>query len=171
MKNQLILIILGLLISTGCYVQNKYPEGVSKVRGEQFKIEYTGLENDRIVVYNLKGKLAQGEPISDKPYALRLKREDIHFDITAAKTIIREILKPKAKELRQSEDFPLVILHFERTGKLTDISYGFKKGTLVSLKDIAKIDARLRRTIRATYTGITYKDYKLLMYSLGIIQF
>jgi len=171
MKKQLFLLILSLLISTGCYAQNKFPEGISKVKGEQFQVSHTGLNNDRIVVYNVKSKYAKGAVITDNPNALRLKREDIHFDITAANAIIREVLKPKAKKLRQNEDFPLVIFKFERTGKLTDISYGLKKNTLINLKDIAEIDTRLRRTIRATYTGITYKDYKVLMYSLGIIQF
>jgi len=171
MKKQLFLLILSLLISTGCYAQNKFPEGISKVRGEQFQVSHTGLNNDRIVVYNVKGKHTKGGPVSDNPNALPYEREDIHFDIPAAKAIIREVLKLKTKELRQNEDFPLVILQFEQSGKLTDISYGFKKGTLISLEDIAEIDARLRRTIKATYTGITYKDYKILMYSLDIIRF
>jgi len=171
MKTQLILLILGLLISAGCYAQNKYPDGISKVKGEQFQISYTGLNKDLIVVYNLKSKYTKGGPVSDNPNAFPFRQEDIHFDVPAAKAIIQQVLKLKLEKLRQNEDFINIGFTFEPSGKLTDIGYGVKKGTLISLKDIAEIDARFRSTTRATYTGTTYKDYKVLMYSLGTTWF
>jgi len=171
MKTQLFLIILGVLISTGCYAQNKYSEGISKVKGEQFQVSYTGLDKDVIVVYNLKNKYTKGIPLTDNPNALPLRREDIHFDVPAAKAIIQGVLKPKKEQLRQNENIISVQLIFERSGELSDIAYGLKRNTLISLKDIAEIDARFRSTISATYTGTAYKDYKVLTYSLGITWF
>ncbi|NEU10161.1 hypothetical protein GZH53_17690 [Flavihumibacter sp. R14] len=171
MRIQLFFITLGSLISVGCYAQNMFKEGVSKVKNEQFKIEYAGLDNDMIVIYNLKSKHAKGGPVSDNPLAAPLKREDFHFDRSAAYAIIQGIVKAKLENLRKNEDFVQVILTFEKSGKLTDIGYGLKKTTLVSLGEIAEIDARLRDSIVATFTGNTYKEYNFLIYSLGIIKF
>jgi len=168
MKTQLFLIILGLLISAECYAQNKYPEGISKVKGEQFQISYTGMEKDLIVVYNVRSKYAEGGPKSDNPPP---KREDIHFDVPAAKAIIQQVLELKYEKLHQNEDFVNVQLIFERSGKLTGISYGLKKNTLITLEDVAEIDTRLRKTVIATYTGRDIKDHKIFLYSLGMFRF
>jgi len=171
MKTPISLIILGLLISTGCYAQNKFPEGISKVKNEQFQVEYTGIENELILVYNVKSRYTKGGSLSDNPLVLPFSQDDIHFDITAANAIIQKVLKPKNEKLHQNEDFVHVIFKFEQSGKLTDISYGFKKGTLISLEDIAEIDARLRKNITASFTGKAYKDYKFLIYYLRQIRF
>ena len=171
LKNQIFLTILGVLLTTGCYAQNKYSEGISKAKGEQFQITYTGLDNDLIVISNVKNKYAKGGPVSDNPNALPFRREDIHIDVPAANAIIQQVLKPKNEKLHQNEDFVNVLFRFERSGKLSDISFGLKPNTLISLEDIAEIDARLRGIISATYTGKAYKDHKTFMYSLGMIRF
>ena len=171
MKTHLILITFGILIGTGCYAQNKFPEGLSEVKNEQFQITYTGLNKDLIVVYNVKGKHAKGGPASEKLYPLPYKREDIHFDKSAAYAIIQNVFNLKKEKLHQNDDFVTIGIEFEGSGRISDIDYGMKKGTLISLADIAEIDARLRKSITATFTGEVYKEYKFLRYSLGMIEF
>lgn len=170
MKNKLIFLIL-VVLSTGCYAQNKYLEGLSKVNGEQFQITYSGPDNDFIVVYNVKSKYSKRVTASDNPRAQLVKREDFHFDKPAVKAIIQQVLKTKKQKLDQNEDFVHIEFVFEPSGKLADISYGVEKRTLISLDDLAEIDARLRKSINATFTGNAFKDYKFLSYSYGTIRF
>jgi hypothetical protein len=171
MKSKIFLAIVGALLSTGSNAQTKFSEGISKVKGEQFKIEYTGLDRDLIVVYNVKSKHADGGPISDNPNAFPLKQEDIHFDVPAARAVIQKVLKPKNVMLHQNEEFVNVGITFERSGRISDIGYGLKKGTVISLEEIAEIDALIRKSITASFTVSTSKDYKFLIYDLGNITF
>ena len=171
MKKSLILIILSVLITTGCYAQNKYPQGISKIKGEQFRISNSGLENDLIVVCNLKNKYALGGPNPENPNAPEYKREDIHFDVPAAKAIIHMVLQGKKEKLQQNEDFVHVDLIFKRSGKLSDVAYAVKKNTLITLADIAEIDAQLRNTLRATFTGNAYKEHRIFNYDFGSVRF
>ena len=85
-------------------------------------------------MYNVKSKHADGGPISDNPNALPLRRKDIHFDVTATNAIIQEVLKPKIGMLHQNEEFVNVGITFERSGKISDIGYGLKPNTLISLE-------------------------------------
>ena len=167
MKNQLFTIALGVLIISGCYAQNKYSEGISKANGERFQITYTWPDKDLMVISNVKNKYEKGGPGSDNPNALPMRREDIHFDVPAAKAIIQQVLKPKYENLHKNEDFVHVDLIFESSGELSDITFGVMKNTLVSLEDLAEIDARLRNTLSATYTGREFKDHKIFIYNLG----
>lgn len=159
-----------LVLASGCNAQNKYPKGVSNVNGETFQISYTGPDNDFIVVYNVKSKYS-GVAASDNPHALLVKREDIHFDVSAVKAIIQQAFKTKKEKLHSNKDFLHIEFNFERSGKLSDISYGVEKKTLISMEDLANIDTRLREVIRATFTGNAFNDYKYLSYSFGTIRF
>jgi hypothetical protein len=171
MKTLLIILTLGTLTCAGCYAQNKFPEGVSTVKNEQFKIEYTDWDKDFIVVYNVKSRHTKAGPESDDSFAPPIKRDDIHFDKTAPYTIIQKVLKPRLEKLHKNEDFVHIILVFEKSGKLSDVSYGLKKSTLISLEEIAEIDTRLRNSIVAAFTGDDYKKYKFIIYRLGTISF
>lgn len=124
MKNQLFTIVLGVLIITGCYAQNKYSEGISKANGERFQITFTWPDKDLMVISNVKNKYEKGGSGSDNPNALPMRREDIHFDVPAARAIIQQVLKPRYKELNKCEGFLYVGLIFESSGKLSDISFG-----------------------------------------------
>ncbi|NEU09411.1 hypothetical protein GZH53_13885 [Flavihumibacter sp. R14] len=89
----------------------------------------------------------------------------------AAKAIIQKVLQGKKEKLQQNEDYVHVDLIFERSGKLSDITYAVKKNTLITLADLAEIDAQLRFTLGATFTGNAYKEHKIFNYDFGSVRF
>lgn len=99
------------------------------------------------------------------PYGYPPNRKDIHFDIDKVKEIVNDVLADKKKDLQENKDRINISFDFlQEGGSIESISYSFNSNTLINLKDIAKIDRELKKTIKATFTGNEYKNFFLISY-------
>ncbi len=94
-----------------------------------------------------------------------MNRKDIHFDIEKVKEIINNILASNKKELEINKDrIDLAFTFLEEDGSIESIGYFFKGHTLITLKDIAKIDKEIKKSIKATFTGKEHCNYYFIYY-------
>ena len=118
-----------------------------------------------IIVSSKSNKYSQGIPRPKVRHLLPVNQNmDIHVDKNAVKQIIDEVLSQKLAALHKGKEKIDVAFDFHPNGELTDISYGLRENTLITLQDIEEIDQRLRSAIRATFTGRAYLQYEAIYY-------
>lgn len=94
-----------------------------------------------------------------------IREEDKHADTVLAKSIVMDILKDKLVLLKENKDFVGINYVFYQNGKVMNIDFILPKYTLITPTEIARIDTRLRKEMKAWFTGRDYKEYPAIHYN------
>jgi len=165
MKN-LIFIFFTLALCSSCFAQNTLKDGKYNYDGKNFIVKKTTYLDRSLISVRAVGRFENTPPPLPKdPYGYPPNRKDIHFDIDKVKEIVNDVLADKKKDLQENKDRINISFDFlQEGGSIESISYSFNSNTLINLKDIAKIDRELKKTIKATFTGNEYKNFFLISY-------
>lgn len=104
-------------------------------------------------------------PRPKDPNGFPMDKKDIHVDINKVKEIIIKVLTTNIKELEKNKD--RIGLSFEflsENGEVESILYGLNGNTLITLKEISKIDKEIKKNIKATFTGKEHNNFYLISY-------
>lgn len=93
---------------------------------------------------------------------LRLIPAEIHIDVKKERRIIFEVLTDKLPKLKENKEFIRVTYAFNARGNVILLDFAFANSTIMTLKDVAKIDQRLRKEIKATFSGESYKTQEYI---------
>ena len=96
---------------------------------------------------------------------LPVMEKDKHADTVRATAIVKEVLKDKIVELRENKDYISIRYVFYQNGQVMNINYGLPQYTLITPTEIAEIDQRLRKEVKAWFTGRDYKQFPAIHYN------
>jgi hypothetical protein len=171
----LIYIFFALTISQSCIAQDRLNDGQYTQGGKRFTVTknvsaYSGRTS--FVVREVGRFDHKPFPAAKDPNGIPTGKKDIHFDIDKVKEIVNTILATDKKNLQANKDrIDLSFTFLRESGSIENISYFFDGNTIITLKDIAKIDRELKKTIKASFTGNEYKNFYLIPYGLVEITF
>ncbi len=162
----LILIFLAFMLCFSSFAQSPLKDGKYSYDGKTFKVtKHTYLEKNSFSVRAI-GRFEDKRPPAPKdPHGYPTNKKDIHFDIDKVKEIINNVLSVNEKNLMKNKDrIDLSFTFLEEDGSVENISYFFNNNTLISLKEIAKIDREIKKSIKATFTGKEHNNFYLISY-------
>lgn len=165
------------LIVWHCNAQQKIIPGEIKGSTDTFIVSKVQQFDSakHIGIYSKSNKYNKGIPYSraEKSGAFlpMNPKTDIHVDNNAIKQIIFDVLNKKLEALHDNKEHINLILKFEPTGKMTDIIFDIKDGSLINIQEIEKIDHQLRAKVKATFTGKQYLQYVAINYYPPNISF
>lgn len=167
MKKIFLLTTMVFVIQVILTAQEKFVQGNIHIGHDIYDIRIND-EYPIIGISNLsKNKKAVPQP-SRGGYVegvLPIEEEDKHADTVLAKSIIMDVLKSKLVALRENKDFIKVSYVFYQNGEVMNIDYILPQHTLITPREIAEIDHRLRKEIKAWFTGRDYKEYPAIYYN------
>jgi hypothetical protein len=179
MKKLIFIFLIGCFIIP-CSAQTRLVAGEMKAKHDTFivkEIDSKLLMDSikRIVVYSKSNLYNKGIPYSEAEKNRRFlpmnPKKDTHVDNGAVKQIVYNVLNNKLSALKKNAETMDLILVFHPDGKLTDVAFGLRENTLVTLQDIEEIDRRLRTEIKASFTGKQYAYYIAINYYIPTIIF
>lgn len=164
-----------LLISFLCYSTFSYAQKLTPgLLTKKFKVSKSRVEslvNEKIIITNIGYKYAKIPPKVKNVNAYPMQKKDIHFDIAKVRELIYQILSTKLSTLRSKKETLTLQFRFNQKGNLKDIGYIGTLNTTLDLEDIENIDAKLKREIKANYSGTDYLQYDEINYSYPTIIF
>ncbi|MFC3198142.1 hypothetical protein ACFOET_11020 [Parapedobacter deserti] len=170
MKNFLKLLgitIINILLCLTVSAQQKFTEGKMIVDEISFEVSFPKTES--IVVSSRLPKYKDGYPLPQSPTPpLPIRRGDMEVDTLIDRKIIYEALKEKLDKLKANSEKITIRYVFGQDGNVLDISsYSLPKNTLTP-KELAVIDKRLRKEVKATFKGREYLEHPVIFYGREI---
>jgi len=166
MKN-LIFILFAFTLCSSCFAQTTLKDGRYQLDGKFFKVtKSTYLDKTSFSVSVIGRYWDKPSPSPKNPNGLPINKKDIHFDIDNTKAIVNDVLAVNSKKLALNKDRIDMSFTFLQDGSIEHITYFFNGNTIISLKDIAKIDMELKKKIKATFSGEEYKNFYLIPFGM-----
>lgn len=146
----LLYIFLTFTLCSSCFAQSTLKDGEYKYDSKIFKVKKnTCLDRSMFSVRALGRFENKRTPRPKDPNGFPMDKKDIHVDINKVKEIIIKVLTTNIKELEKNKD--RIGLSFEflsENGEVESILYGLNGNTLITLKEISKIDKKLKRILK-----------------------
>lgn len=90
-------------------------------------------------------------------------------DTLVDRNVICDVLGDKLAALQANKDWVSIDYVFGHHGNVLDItSYSFPKNTLITPKEVALIDKRLREEVKAVFRGREYLNWPVIFYGRRI---
>ena len=113
-----------------------------------------------IIVSAASNKYDKGIPYPKKPIPFPINPRDIHVNKQDVKPIIYNVLYNDPSNLRRNKEIIDIDFIFKPNGEVTDIVFGLRENTLITIQEIEDIDQQLRANIKATFTGTRQLQYE-----------
>lgn len=163
-----VFIIICIVLGIGSIVsaQDKFVHGKMKIDGGVYNIDFI---DEYSIIH--AANISKNVPYKDVP-KLKVKYEplpilekDMKVDTARAKSVVLDILKSKLNKLKSNKDYISVDYIFYPSGAVMRIDYILPKHTIITPKDLDKIDKCLRKEIKAHFTGNEYKAFPVIHYN------
>ncbi|SFH35193.1 hypothetical protein SAMN04489864_109136 [Pedobacter insulae] len=154
------------MLCSSCFAQNSLKDGKHNYDGKTFVVTKNSYLGKTSISVRVVGRF-ENKPLFylKDPNGLPMSRKDIHVDTNKVKEIIRNILEPHTKELSANKDqITLQFTFVQKDGSIESISYSLNGNTLISLKEIAKMDRQIKKQVKATFTGTEHNNYFFINY-------
>lgn len=165
MKKNLLIIVFVFGINLMLLAQGQFREGNMEIGGDIYEVFFS---EKSIGMLNLS-KNTKDIPLPSRggylDGVLPVEEKDKHADTALAKSIVMDVLKDKRVILRENKDFVRVNYVFYQNGDVMNINFSLPKHTLITPTEIARIDQRLRKEMKAWFTGRDYKEYPAIHYN------
>jgi len=149
--------------------QEKFVQGLQTVDGKTFKVTFSKSfdimsVDSRLPIY----KDGYPQPQSPTP-PLPIRSGDMEVDTVVDRNIFFDVLESKLDALNTNKEVVIINYVFDHDGNILDISsYGFPKNTLITPKELAMIDKRLRKEVKASFKGREYLEHPVIFYGREI---
>jgi len=155
-------------VSFNAIAQDRFLEGKNIISSETtFEVKYS---EELLTVWNVRNIYPVPKPKGEYP-PLSIRKGDMQVDTIQQKKILKEVLASKMTKLHQQREFISIRYVFGQDGKVINIVYSFLPNTMVTPKQLASIDKRLRKEVKATYRGIEYLEFPAIHFSQKFIFF
>lgn len=146
--------------------QNKFISGNMRIESNMYEVRVSDM-SPIIGISNLSKNVKNiPQPVYKSEYdPLPIRERDVRVDTTLARTLIIEILKNKLPALKVNKDFITVSYIFYPDGRIMNIDYILPLRTIITPKELDKIDQSLRKKIKVHLTGNEYKAFPAIHYN------
>ncbi|MDB5116297.1 MAG: hypothetical protein JWQ79_1789 [Mucilaginibacter sp.] len=151
------------LLYLQCSAQTKLVAGEFKGRHETVVVKNAMSFNsvDHIFVYLKSNHYINGNPHPKKrPVPMRPK--DLQINTEEIKPIVTKVLASKLLQLKQNKEEMNVQFMFNTKGAVIDVYFNLHANTLITVEDIEEIDKLLKNNVKASFTGIDYRNYEVI---------
>jgi len=159
---KIILLILFVLTLGFSFGQEKFKEGLTKIGSDTYQVWFA---DPVIIAVNLSKNIQEVPKPEQIHEPLPIHERDVQVDTALAKAIIFNVLKNRLPELKHNKDFITVTYIFFPNGKIMNLDYILPLQTIITPKELAKIDQCLRKDIKVCLTGDEYKVYPAIHYN------
>lgn len=160
-----ILIVGFLFIGTiTLSAQEKFIQGETEMNGEIFRIRFSNMFPS-IHVRNISRNI---DPVPrPRPgfIPFEISEGNMSVDTARERNIIYDVLVDKRKQLKANKDRISISYVFYQNGTVMNISYILPDTTLIAPIELAEIDRRLRKEVKALFKGVEYLDLPAIEYN------
>lgn len=169
MKTNIIIMIsiAVAFLSINAIAQTRFVEGKNIIDSETFEARFS---EELLVVWNVKNKHVIPRFAGKYP-PLPIRKGDMQVDTTQQRKIIYEVLADKREKLHQQRECVAMTYEFGQDGKVINVIFGLPHNTIISPREIALIDKRLRKEVKATFAGIEYLKFSAIPFTQNNIYF
>ena len=175
MKKIILLSTLAFSLSS-CYAQKSISLGVRRVNGKKFEVKATEIQIGKgkpgVIVFNADYEYNyKAPPLPKGPHPFPMQMKDIHMENDKVKSIVISVLRYKMQVLKERSETLRLLFSLDQRGAPKNISYSMAQQTSISLKDISEIDEKMKKQVRASFTGTDYLQYNVIHYNMPLISF
>lgn len=158
-----------ILFSHGM-AQETFKIGKQVVCGTTFTVSFGEVDPNTMLVESRLAQYKDGYPRAEGPRPpWPIEKKDKKVDTVAEKRVLQEVLKDKLNKLNTNNEEITIRYVFSQEGNVVDISsYSLSRNTLVTPKELALIDKRLRKEVKATFTGPAYLQWPVIFFGREI---
>ncbi|GEM_PF-1455265 len=149
------LLFVALFIGFGCqlFAQQAIISGIYTLDTVEYRVASPSEYGTILISRTQQTKMRENRTIvNDIPLdyiRTRMSNEEVY------KQIVKDVLgSAKVNALKNAGEQLNFYFYFEPTGKILNLDFNVKAGTLLTLNDIANIDRALREKYTATFTSI-----------------
>lgn len=156
-----------LLLNLTVSAQDNFSEGKYTVGDRTFETNFMGNGgSDGLLVIARLPQYKEGYPWPEGPnLPLMVRRRDMKVDTVIDRKIIYEVLDNKLETLRRKGEEITISYAFGPDGNVVDISsYSLARNTIITPKELALIDKRLRTSVTASFKGSDYLNWKVILF-------
>jgi len=165
-----IALTINVILCLTAMAQDKFTEGKQIVGDRTFEIKFSEINANRIAVISNLPQYKNGYSLPNgQTQPLMVRPSDIKVDTVVDRKIFYEVLKNKLKKLRINDETITVYYVFGQDGDVVDISfYILPRNTVITLRELALIDKRLREEVKASFKGPDYLNWPVIFFGRDI---
>jgi len=150
--------------------QDKFTEGKQIVGDRTFETRFSEVDVNRMSVNSQLPQYKNGYSLPEgQAQLLMVRPSDIKVDTVMDRKIFSEVLKNKLQKLRTNGERITIRYVFGKDGDVVDISsYSLPRNTFITPKELALIDKRLRKEVKASITGPDYLNWPVIFFGRDI---
>jgi len=162
--------IANMILCLTAEAQEKFTEGKLTVDDRIFETGFSEIDTNRMWVITKLPQYENGYPLPKSPTPpLPTRDGDMKVDTIIDKTVVHEVLRDKLEELKTNGERITIHYVFGQDGNVVDISsYSLPRNTLITPKELAMIDKRLRKEVKATFKGREYLEHPVIFFGREI---
>lgn len=173
MKNivkSVIIVTVNILLCLTATAQDKFTEGKQTLDGRTFETRFTEIDVNIMIVNSQLPQYKNGYPLPMGPtHPLMVRPKDMKVDTVVDRMIVYNVLKHKLEKLRVNGERITISYVFGQDGNVVDISsYFLSRNTLITPKELALIDKRLRKEVKASFKGPDYLNWPVIFFGRDI---
>ncbi|MFB5945835.1 hypothetical protein [Albibacterium profundi] len=159
-----IILTVSIILCLTATAQDNFSEGKYTVDGRIFETTFSDIYANRMTVDSKLPQYKEGYPWPEGPnLPLMVLRSDMKVDTVIDRKIIYEVLEDKLENLKANGEELTVRYAFGPDGDVVDISsFSLARNTLITPQELALIDKRLRKEVRASFKGPDYRNWKVI---------
>ena len=165
-----VVVAVSVLLYFPTTAQERFTVGTYTVDGRDFRVRLSRTNSSRMGVISALPQYTDGYPQPKQPFPpLGIRPGDMKVDTTVDRKVFCEVLKNKLEALRENSEIITISYVFEHNGEVLDITdYTFPRNTIITPKELALIDKRLRREVKASFKGREYLQHPVIYYGREI---
>ena|SRR5690606_29480993 len=172
MKNivkSVIAVTVNVILCLTAIAQDKFTEGKHTISDRVFETRFSEINANNMIVTSQLPQYRNGYGLPKTTTPLAVRPGDMKVDTVVDREIFYEVLKDKLKKLRTNGEKITIFYVFGQGGDIVDIEgYFLPRHTVITPRELALIDKRLRKEVKASFTGPDYLNWPVIFFGRDI---
>jgi len=158
-----------IILCLTAMAQDKFTEGKQIVGDRTFETRFSEINANNMIVTSQLPQYRNGYGLPKTTTTLAVRPGDMKVDTVVDREIFYEVLKDKLKNLRTNGEKITIFYVFGQDGDIVDIEgYFLPRNTVITPRELALIDKRLREEVKASFKGPDYLNWPMIFFGRDI---